>query len=322
LLRLPQNDETGAGAYHRLRRLARQHPALLLAQLGAVSALLQCRPDLSPGDFLEEGHLGLFVRILGVLEALKPTVYSQPEGLPGLVGLLLAPLDAAAGAKAGSMVVGHMAPLAGQSGVFLASLAQEVPAQLRGLTLVLQRCAAVWPEATGLAEAARKSASRLPCGTKRPNGEATERLLADARRILTAPGVGEGRSAWRGAVQDFVCGELEEACRKSPREILPRLIEELLALTGGESPVMPQAYDKLVQALYLDSSPAERVGQVLLANLRSPREDVRAAAIGAAGDIFPYAQRAQRREVLACLFEVGEPAIAVLRRVLAAESVQ
>jgi len=128
LLRLPIQEEGGPAAYHRIRRLARYHPGILLDRLGLLGALLRSRPGLSSEDFLVEGHMSLFVRVLGCLEALKDTGrLFQHTDFPPVVKLLIAPLDHAA-QTAEKTTVSALSPLVSQTAALL----------LRGLVFIEQ----------------------------------------------------------------------------------------------------------------------------------------------------------------------------------------
>jgi len=126
-----------------------------------------------------------------------------------------------------------------------------------------------------------------------------------------------GFHAWEARVYSLM-EELDKASLKQP-SLLPCLLDELLSLTGGRSPAMPLAYRLLVRLLYLEADAGPRVTRSLLANLRSHKDDVVVAALGASSDLYPYAG-ALRPEVLAAIFDAGERALPFLRQILTAEA--
>ncbi|KAK2152727.1 hypothetical protein LSH36_320g00001 [Paralvinella palmiformis] len=57
------------------RKLASQHPLLVLRQLPMISALLQSRAQFSFGEVKHRNHLLLYTHILGILEFLQPYIF-------------------------------------------------------------------------------------------------------------------------------------------------------------------------------------------------------------------------------------------------------
>ncbi|XP_022109567.1 integrator complex subunit 1-like isoform X2 [Acanthaster planci] len=60
------------------RKLAAEHPVLILRQLPMVAVLLQGRTHLNLKEFRTRGHLRFFNHILGILQLLEPQLFDQP----------------------------------------------------------------------------------------------------------------------------------------------------------------------------------------------------------------------------------------------------
>ncbi|XP_038064280.1 integrator complex subunit 1-like [Patiria miniata] len=61
------------------RKLAAEHPVLILRQLAMVTVLLQGRTHLNFKEFRVRGHLRFFNHILGILQLLEPQLFAQPS---------------------------------------------------------------------------------------------------------------------------------------------------------------------------------------------------------------------------------------------------
>ena len=270
-IRLLLNAATAHNAFTALRSIAASNPSLVMRYVPVLGALVDARAGVSPTEFVTRQHHRVLIHVLGILDALRPSIFDSSD-LEEVLNNCFALLESTDSFhKPLLFLISKLAD-------FLAQYISLYPGALSTRLSLLTKIAELYPEVKKLG---------LVCEMlKQPHMVPVEQTA-----VISSLEISATRAKLAGA-ENVVTAALQELDKSSLRTatLLRHFVTDLSALTMHHLQTIREISHKLLLRHIQQSSQDESaLVSVVLACLRHPNPEVVSSALSFVVEYFQFA---------------------------------